>query len=339
MVEESSKKFAVIFVIILLLVLSFFVLKPFILSILSGFLLAFIFSPLYERLHKFIRIKNRTITSLLMCLIFLIIIILILWFATPILLKESFKLYDSSKNIDFITPLKKIFPSIFESEKFSEEVGNVIYSFVLKLTNSISLAFTNIILDFPSILLNLFIIFFTLFYTLRDREQIIQLIKDLFPFSKDIEKKFFDSTRDLTFSIIYGQFFIGIVQGVILSIGIFIFKAPNPLLLSLLSVLVGILPLIGPSLVGIPLSIYFVINENIISALGILIFTAIASLSDNLLRPYIVSKRTKLYPPLILFGMLGGYSFLGLVGLILGPLILSYLIIILELYKNKIINN
>jgi predicted PurR-regulated permease PerM len=335
MVEESSKKIAIIIVIGLLAVLSFFILKSFIVSIISGLLLAFIFSPLYEKIHKFTKIRYRGLTAFLFCVFFLLIIILILWFATPILLKESFKLYDSSKNIDFVTPLKKIFPSIFESEKFSTEVGNVLYSFVLKITNSISLAFTDIILNFPSILLNLFIIFFTFFYTLKDKEIFVQNIKDLFPFSKDIEKKFFDSTRDITFSIIYGQFIIGTIQGIILSIGIFLFKAPNPLLLSLLAVLVGIMPIIGPSLVGIPLAIYFLINQNTVSALGILTFTGIASISDNLIRPYFVAKKTKIYPPLILFGMLGGYSFLGLIGLIIGPLILYYLIILLEIYKNK----
>jgi len=335
MVQESSKKIAIIFIIGVLSVLSFFILKAFIISIISGLLLAFIFSPLYERFHKFTKIKHRGITSFLTCVLLLLILIFILWISTPTLIRESIKLYQSSKNIDIVTPLKNLLPSIFDSEQFSKDVGDAIYSFILKVTSSLSSAFSNIILNFPNILINIFIISFTFFYTLKDKDILIQNIKDLFPFSKDIEKKFFDSTKDITFSIIYGQFFIGTIQGIILSIGIFIFKSPNPLLSSLLAIIAGILPIIGPSIVGIPLAIYFLINQNSVAALGILTFTGIASISDNLIRPYFVAKKTKVYPPLILFGMLGGYSFLGLIGLIIGPLVLSYLIILLDLYKNK----
>ena len=335
MAEDFSKKIAIFTIIGLLTILSFFILKPFILSILTGLLLAFLFSPVYNFILKLTKFKLKSLSAFFLCILLIAIIILPLWFFTPLLIQESIKFYRDSKNLDLVTPLKIIFPSIFGSEEFSKQVGDTLYSYILKLTSSLSVSFTNIIFDFPNILLNLFVIFFTFFYALRDKEEIVKIVKELFPFSKEIEKKFFDATKDITFSIIYGQFIVGSIQGIILSIGIFLFNAPNPLILSLLSIIVGILPIIGPSLVGIPLSIYFVIQKNPYSALGLLIFTGIASFSDNLIRPYIVSKRVKTYPPLILFGMLGGFYFLGIIGLIIGPLILSYLIILLEIYKSK----
>jgi predicted PurR-regulated permease PerM len=161
----------------------------------------------------------------------------------------------------------------------------------------------------------------------------------LLPFSKDVEKKLFDSTRDITSSVLYGQVVIGFIQGIILGIGLFIFKIPNPFILTIVAILAGILPIVGPALVGIPVAIVLLINGNGVATFGILAFTLLSSLSDNFLRPFFVAKRTKLHSALVLTGMIGGFFFLGILGLILGPLIIAYLIIAIEVYRNKPISS
>jgi len=194
---------------------------------------------------------------------------------------------------------------------------------------------SKILLDFPTIILHIIIIFFTLFYTLKDKEAIVSYIKSILPFSKEIEKKLFDSTRDITFSVLYGYVVIGAIQGVILGIGFFIFQVPNAFILSIFAVIVGILPVLGPSLVGIPTAIFLLVNGNSVAAWGILIFTLASSLSDYFLRPSLVSKKAKLPTALILVGMVGGFLMFGILGFIIGPLIIAYLIIIIELFKPK----
>jgi predicted PurR-regulated permease PerM len=331
--ELYFRKVTTLVILAVLLILSFFLVKPILLAMIGGLIFAFIFSPVYNFLFKLTKSKN--FSAILICFVLLSAIIVSLWFFSPMLIDESIKLYRSSQEMDIVTPLKKIFPSLFASQEFSQEVGSVIQSFVTKLTNSLMNYVSNIILDFPTILMQIFVVFFSFFYFLRDKDSLTDYIKSCLPFSKEVEKKLFQSTSDITFSVLYGQLITGIIQGTILGIGLFVFKVPNAFLLSLVGVIAGILPLVGPSIVGVPVAISFFLAGSPVSAIGILLFTVISSFSEQFFRPIFVSKRTKLHPALVLIGMIGGFFFLGILGLVVGPLILAYLAIIIEIYRNK----
>ncbi|MCK9596899.1 AI-2E family transporter [Candidatus Pacearchaeota archaeon] len=316
-----------------LIVLSFFLLKPILLSILFGFILAFMFSPLYNWIFKLTKLKN--FPAIIICAILLLGIIVPLWFFTPIIIDESIKLFVASQQLDVVTPIKNIFPSLFASEAFSQQASLTINNFITKLTSSLMTYLSDILLNFPVILLNIFVIFFTLFYTLKEKKEMVEYLRGILPFSKEIEKRLFESTRDITFSVLYGYVIIGLIQGTILGIGLFLFQVPNAFVLSIIALIVGILPILGPSLVGVPAAIFLLIGGNSFSAIGILVFTFIASFSDYLIRPILVSKKAKLPMILILIGMIGGFLMFGILGFILGPLIIAYMIIVMELFKNK----
>lgn len=331
--ENYFRKVTATVVIAVLVVLSFFLLKPILLSIISGFILAFIFSPVYDLAYKWTKSKN--LPAAILCILLLAAIIIPLWLFTPMLIDESIKLYKAAQQLDIVTPLKTWFPSIFGSQEFSQEVASITHTFITKITNSITNYFSNLITDFPTIIMQIFVVFFTFFYALRDKDKIISYIKSLLPFSKEVEKKLFDSTKDITSSVLYGQLVIGFVQGIILGIGLFVFNIQNPFLLTIIAIIAGILPIVGPSLVGVPVAIFLLIKGDAVATLGILGFTLLSSLSDHFLRPFLVSKRAKLHTALVLTGMIGGFFLFGILGFILGPLIIAYLIIVIEVYRNK----
>jgi len=241
----------------------------------------------------------------------------------------------ASQQMDFVTPFKNIFPSLFASEEFSMEFGSILHSFVTKIANKLMNSLSTLLLNFPTILLQSLVVFFTLFFTLRDQKELVAYIKSLLPFTKEVEIKLFELSKNITSSVIYGQIVIGVLQGLILGAGLFIFKVPNALMLTLLSCLAGVLPVIGVGIIWVPVAIYLLLVGNTFTALGVIIFGVFASTMDNLLRPIIVSKKTQMPSSLILIGMIGGFFLFGVLGLILGPLILAYLLIILEIYRNK----
>ena len=331
--DSYFKKIATTVIILGLGILSFFMLKSILLSIVLGFILAFIFSPIYNKLLKISKSKN--FSSILIGVFLLSIIIIPLWFFTPTLIDESIKLFLASQEFDIVTPLKTIFPNLFSSDVFSKQIDLMVSSFVTKVTSSFMTTLSDSLFNLPVIIMQTFVVFFTFFYVLRDNDKMTGYIKSILPFSKEVEKKLFTSTRDITFSVLFGYVVIGTIQGTILGIGFFIFGVPNALLLSLVGIIAGIFPIIGPMTVGIPVAIYMVIGGNSISAFGVLIFTLISSMSDHLFRPFLVSRKTHLHPALVLIGMVGGFLLFGLLGFILGPLILAYLIIIIEVYRNK----
>ena len=331
--DEYTKKIMTAAILIILLVLSYFLLKPLIMAIIIGILLAFIFTPIYDFIFKYIKRKN--ITAFLMCLLLIVLIIVPLWYIAPIAIDQSIKFYMNSQDLDFVTPLKTFLPSLFQSDEFANEIGQAIHSFVTKTTSSLMNSSSNLILNFPTLFLQLLVAFFTFFFVLRDKEDLIEYIKSLIPFPKEVEKRLFKSSKDLTISILYGQVLLGMIQGITVGIGFFIFGVPSAVLLTILAAFAGMFPIIGTTIVWVPVAIYLLIAGNTVSALGVVLFGLIASIIEGLFKPIFISRRAKMNTVLIVLGMVGGILLFGLLGIILGPLILAYLFIIIEAYRNK----
>src|SRR5690349_13160531 len=96
--------------------------------------------------------------------------------------------------------------------------------------------------------------------------------------------------------------------------------------------------MLGTSTVTIPAVIYLLLIGHIPAAIGMAIWAMLAvGLVDNMVSPFIVGGRTKMHALLILLSILGGIQYFGPIGFILGPTILSALLVVLELYKSGIL--
>jgi predicted PurR-regulated permease PerM len=326
------RRIMTVILLISLIVLSFLLLRPVLISIILALILAFVFNPVYNWLYKYTKSKN---LSAMLIIVFLLALILIpTWFLTPILIKQSFEIFQATQQIDFVTPFKSIFPTL-ASDEFSVEIGSILSSFTSRVANALVNSFSQIILNFPSIALQLIVVFFTFFFVLRDKEVILDYVKSLLPFSKEVENKMFEYSKGITASVLYGQVVVGIIQGIIAGLGFFIFRVPNALFFTLLATIAGILPIVGTTIIWVPVAIYLFIAGNTLAAWGVIVFGLIASTIDNFIRPVIVSKRTKIHSAIVLISMIGGFFFFGIIGFILGPLIISYLLILLEVYRGK----
>lgn len=328
-----TKKIMTMIILIVLIVLSFLLVRPVLMSIIIALILAFVFTPLYDFLYK--RIKSKNISAALIVFFLIFLIVLPIWFLTPILIEQAFGIFQASQQIDFVTPLKSIFPSLFASEQFSAEIGSILSSFTSNVANSVVNSLAKIILNFPIISLQLLVVFFTFFFVLRDKEKVVAYVKSLLPFSKEVEKKIFEYSKGITSSVLYGQVIIGILQGIAAGLGFFIFGVPNALFLTLLAMMAGIFPIIGTTIIWLPVAIYLFMGGNTFAAIGVIIFGLISSVVDNFLRPMIVAKRTKIHSSILFISMIGGLFLFGILGFILGPLIISYLLIMLEIYRNR----
>jgi predicted PurR-regulated permease PerM len=131
-----------------------------------------------------------------------------------------------------------------------------------------------------------------------------------------------------------GQVLIGIIQGLALGLGLLIIGLPNVLSLTFLTMVIGIIPVLGAWLVWFPVAIYMFLAGDVTSAIILILYGGLfVSNIDNFLRPYLLSKSSRLPISIGLIGTIGGLYFLGIAGLILGPLILAYALIIIEFYK------
>jgi len=318
---------------VFLIVVSFLLLRPILLSIIFGLLLAFIFSPFYNWLYK--KTKSQNLSASIIILILVLLIFIPLWFLTPLLIDQSFKILQATLQIDFVTPLKNLFPNFFTSPQITTQISSVLSTFTTKVADSITGSMSNILLNFPTISLQLLVVLFTFFFVMRDKEHFADYIKSLLPFPKEIENRLFQYSSDITKSVLYGQVVIGIIQGILAGLGFIIFGVPNAIFLTIIAIFAGIFPIIGTAIIWVPVAIFMFIGGNDLAGWGVTIFGILSSTIDNFLRPIFVSKMTKMHSAVVLISMIGGLFLFGILGFVIGPLIVAYLLIILELYRKK----
>ena len=330
----SNKDIRRIFVSGILLMLgigAFLIIKPIVLSIFGGLILAYIFSPVYKRVYRIIHERNTA--TILMCVLVFVIILVPLWFIIPVVVQEVFDLFNLTQNIDFSVIIKNLFPS--SQPEFQEKLTTVVIQFTGNMASSIFSYLIGLLQNLPTLMLNLAVVLFVFFFALRDQESLREFVSGISPFRKDKETILVTRFRDITSSIIYGYIIVGIVQGLALGLGLLIFGVPKALTLTLFGTFASMLPMIGPWFVWVPVVIGMLISGKVGFAIAFGIYCLFfVSTIDNILRPYIVSRKTGISSVIILVGMIGGLFVFNLLGLILGPLILSYLILFLKAYKD-----
>jgi predicted PurR-regulated permease PerM len=312
--------------------LSFLVLKPIIIPIIFGLLFAYIFDPIFKRINKVF--KNRTLSAAILMLLIVLVFIIPLIYFTPVLIQQMFLIFDEIKKVDLAQIISTFLPFL--------ELDSTSYSILTNLNNLPGRAVNNIvdslltvIVNLPSLILKMAVFLFTFFFTLRDSHKLKEYASEVSPFSKATETKFLKEFRGITNSVILGQVLIGIIQGLCLGLGLWVLGVPNIILWTIITSLLSIIPVVGPSVVWVPMSLFLFLKGDSTKGIILVMYGGLfVSSIDNVLRPYFLSKSSHLPIVISLIGTIGGLYFLGIIGLVIGPLILAYALIIIELYKN-----
>ncbi|MBD3252448.1 AI-2E family transporter [Candidatus Pacearchaeota archaeon] len=315
-----------------LFILAIIIINPIIQPIIFGILLGYIFLPIYKIILK--KLKNENLSAIIVCIAIIVIIFISASLMFTTLLKQSINFYFAIQKLDMVTVVREILPSSWSSTELSTIIASSISTSISNLLAAVLSRFNNLVLNVPVILLKLFVTLFVFFFSLKDGEKAIEYLKSLSPLKKEVEERFFKQFRDVTNSVLVGQIIVGILQGIIAGIGYFIFGVPNALLITLLTIIIGIIPLIGPWLVWIPVDIYLFASGKIGAGIGLLIYGAVLiNWIDTIVRPLIVSRKTQINSAIVIIGMIGGLFVFGVLGLIIGPLILAYVLLVFELYR------
>jgi predicted PurR-regulated permease PerM len=327
-----SKKIIALIILLALLLLAFFIVRPFFIAIIFGFVLAFLLNPVYKKLNSWI--KNPTVSSLIICIFAVLVLAFGLYFLAQMTIKEAFNLYVQYQKIDFYSIVNSFLLKVFGSNALASQITTTTQQAVVTLTNTFMQEVSKLLVNAPSIILQLFVSLFVAYYSLKNNEKITNYIKEILPFDKETKERFITRSKELTGATVYGQVIVGIIQGAVAGIGFYVFGAPSPLLFTLLAIFLAIIPFIGPAFVWVPVSLIMMATGNLTNGILMFIFgLLVVSWIDNIIKPSIVGKMGKVNQLTALIGMLGGIVLLGPVGLIIGPLALEYLVIFIDLYK------
>ena len=330
--NQNIKRVVVGILILAVFVLAFFVLAPIVMSIIFGLLFAYIFTPVFMKINS--KIKNRDVSAIILILAIIVLIAIPIVYLSPRLIKQVVETYALIKDIDF----HSVFSGLFQEEianTLAVNFNNLVSQFFVTIINWIKVFVGNL----PSMFLQIVVFLFTFYFATRDGAELKIYISKLSPFSTSTGNKFLKEFRGITNAIIYGQVLIGVVQGLLLGIGLYFLGVQGALVLTFIASIVSIIPVLGAWLVWFPVGIILLATGKIFAGIFLLLYGALfISLIDNFLRPYILSKRSNLSTAMGVIGTIGGLYYFGIAGLILGPLIIAYVLIIIEFYQQGKLN-
>jgi predicted PurR-regulated permease PerM len=156
------------------------------------------------------------------------------------------------------------------------------------------------------------------------------------PFDTMQSQQFGLELKNITFSNIIGQGLIGLSQGIIVALGFLIFGIPDPLFWGIVSIFVCFLPVVGAPIIFVPAAIIELSSGNHVAGYGMLIWGGVlVTLVDNFLRQFISKKIADTHPLITIIGVIIGIPLFGLIGLVIGPFLISFFFLLIKMYEGS----
>jgi predicted PurR-regulated permease PerM len=304
--------------------------KPFFGPIFWAVAIALIFHPVRQKMVARMGDRPNTIAllTLLLCMIIVIIPVVALVFS---LIAEGVSLYQSIQSGE-LRPgeyIDQVVSSIPAIEAFFAQFG-VEFSDVRDRAVSVFVGGSQLLArqaiglgqNTFQFFLGLALMVYLAFFLLRDGSKLVELLIRALPLGDQRERLLFAKFAEVTRATVKGNLLIAIIQG---ALGGFIFWAldiQGALLWGVVMAIVSLLPAVGAALVWVPAAVYLAAQGDFVSAAILTAFGSIViGLSDNLLRPILVGRDTKLPDYIVLLSTLGGLAMFGINGFVMGPLV------------------
>lgn len=194
----------------------------------------------------------------------------------------------------------------------------------------------NILGSISELLLGLFIMFFVMFYGLREGQAFMTYLKELLPLEIGLKDSLFHEMRTVTQAVLYGQVLTAVIQGALGGLGLLVCGVPNALFWSAIMMITAFVPVLGTPLIWVPAGVGLMMDGSMTKGILLLVYGATIVMNiDNFLRPKLVSGRSNVHPVLILIGVLGGLRVFGFIGMLIGPLVLAILVALIKFYEQN----
>lgn len=322
----NDKKAQLIFataLFVMLIAVVLYALLPFFNALFGSVLLYFLFRPLYIYFHK--HGFNRSWSATFVIIISLLVLVVPLGFGTTLVVQEiSDGLANPSGYVERLSYVDEMIPFV-DVVSILDNSLDVLISFSKDLLFS---AVNNI----TKILIQLTITYFLLYFMLIDSENLNKKIKSFLPFNKKNSSRLVDQFDKVTHATVVTTGLIALMQGSLLGFGFAILGIPGAFFWGFMGILISFLPVIGIPFIWVPTVIIQLISGNTFVGFAILAWGSFLSTVDNFLRPYIQNKVGQIHPLITLIGVFVGLSLFGILGLVIGPLLLSYSLSITEMY-------
>ncbi len=327
-------RYAPIILFIIVTVVAFFVIRPYITALLAAMILAYVLYPLYSLILK--GVKNKNLASLIMCVLVVLIIFIPFFFVLNSLIAELRFAY-----ADFTRYVTVDYLNIPNLESMLQGRLGIPIDMTSIVSNTLDFLVSHAkstVSSVPDQVLGFFIMIFTMFFLFKEGDRQLSRFFNIVALKHSLRKRILDRVTKVTNAIIYGYVVTALIQGAVGGIGFLIFGVKSPVLWGLLMAFFALIPMVGPPIIYVPVSAYLIATGLINGAMatfgrgiGLLAFgVLVISTIDNFLRPQLIGSQARIHPVIVLLGVLGGLSLMGLIGIVIGPLSLALFITIIK---------
>jgi len=193
----------------------------------------------------------------------------------------------------------------------------------------------------PGIFMNGLVVLVIIFVLLpRYKRPGKQDILDIVPFPAEITQLFMDKIDIMIKAMFKGNFVIAIVTGLTMGLVLWIAGVPFVMFLTLASMFLSLVPMIGVSLVAWPVGIFLILNGNVWQGIFVLVaFLVLVANIDTILRPHLIPKGAQLNPALVILSVLGGLGVMGIIGALYGPVVMILLVTSIDVYTKYLLRS
>ena len=320
------------------------ILLPYYGAVFWATVLAIVFAPAYRRLLRSMR-QKRTLAAIAMVMLILMMVILPLTVVGAMLVQEGFGVYEriQAGELDF----GRIFQQIFGAlpgwvtdllDRFGltnlSLMQERLSSGLMKGSQFLATQALSIGQNTFEFIVNLFIVLYLLFFLLRDGDDLSNRIKNAIPLRAEQQRDLFSKFTTVIRATVKGNIVVALVQGALGGLIFWFLGVRAPVLWAVLMAFLSLLPAVGAGLVWVPVAIYFLVTGAIWQGVVLIAFgVLVIGLVDNVLRPILVGKDTKIPDYIVLIATLGGMAIFGLNGFVIGPVIAAMFMAAWDLFS------
>ena len=303
-----------------ILLMGVYLIYPIIPGILGGLIFSYAFHPVYDYLYC--RIKNRGISAALTTL----------FISAPFLITLLYGFFKAIEQLNFVTQtLQKESPTTIFDLIGVDVHNSPFYGFISgtfpQLIN-ISDFFSGTVEHLPLTLMNIAVLFLSLYYFLNEKERIEKYFDRIVPHNfKDDLIEILGPAKRVINGLIYANVMSAMIVAFLATVGYLIIGVPYSFLLGLLTGLAALLPVVGPWTIFLPVGFYYILTDNFVQGLAVLIYGVVTLfvLYNFYIFPKLGGNKAQLHPFIVLVGFLGGAYVFGAMGILYGPIILGLL--------------
>lgn len=192
----------------------------------------------------------------------------------------------------------------------------------------------NSIQNIGGLTIDLLIALFTLYYLLVAEDSLSRLGESVIPFNKKNTGLLIYEFKNVIYSVLVCTGLVGLIQAVPLALVFAHFGIPAALFWGVIAFILACIPFVGVPVLWVPMALFELLSRNYAAAIGITLVGLVVFAVENL-RPILQKKVGQIHPLISVLGVIIGLEYFGVLGVLIGPIILSYTVLTIKMFKEE----